>query len=381
MKRGNFPDLLLFRWLKMNSMMDPKILLGAAKKSGLFFLEIAKSRKFKIGAVAVVSALILAGGSGFFLAWWQIYTPLNGDESQYRDFTVEKGQGVNEIARKLQEEKIIKSSFWFEVNIWRKKQGLRLQAGKYSLSASLNIDEIGQVITGGKIIPDEITITLPEGFTLRQMRQRLFESGITESMYLGEEQIGRYQLQYKFLADIPAENDLEGFLFPDTYRLKPEIELGEISKRFLENFDKKLTPVLREEISRQGKTLYQILTMASIIQKEALNETEMATISGIFWNRIEAKMKLQSDATVNYATGKNIRQVTYSDLEDPSPYNTYKYEGLPPGPICNPGIAAIKAAIYPASTNYYYFFHPLGSSAVYSRTGAEHEANRAKYLK
>ena len=361
--------------------MDLQTISNAARRAGSFFLEKAKTEKFKIAAIGAVFLLVLLGAAGMIWAWWQIYAPLNGEDGQYRDFLVEKGQGVNEIAKKLEDEKIIKSSFWFEVDIWRKKHGSRLQAGKYSLSASLNIAQIGEVITGGKIIPDEINITLPEGFTLRQMRQRIFESGITESMYLGDEQVGRYQLQYKFLADIPAQNDLEGFLFPDTYRFKPDIELGEISKRFLENFDRKVTPVMREEISRQGKTLYQILTMASIIQKEALNESEMGTISGIFWNRLDAKMKLQSDATVNYATGKNIRQVTYSDLEDPSPYNTYKYEGLSPGPICNPGIAAIKAAIYPTSTNYYYFLHPLGGSAVYSRTGAEHEANRAKYLK
>ena len=121
--------------------------------------------------------------------------------------------------------------------------------------------------------------------------------------------------------------------------------------------------------------------MASIIQQESLNEEEMSMISGIFWNRISEDMLLQSDATVNYATGKKARQPSLDDIKVQSPYNTYLYPGLPPTPICNSGLAAIQAAIYPQASDYYYFLHPLDSPAVYSKTLEEHNRNKAKYLK
>lgn len=361
--------------------MDLKQTADAVKESGSFFLK--KVRGMKFGIIIACAALLLIAVAGFGAAfvWRQIYVPLDKNSADYKNFSVKKGDGVKEIAQKLEEEKIIRSAFWFEIDIWRKNQGSDLQAGEYSLSSGLSISQVGELITGGKIIPNEVSVTLPEGFNLRQIRQRMFESNLTESMYLGEEKVGNYQLQYKFLADVPVDSSLEGFLFPDTYRFKFDVSSGEIVKRFLENFDKKLTPALREEISRQGKNLYQVLIMASIVQAEALNEEEMPMISGIFWNRLNIGMKLQSDATVNYVTGKSSRQPSYEDLETASSFNTYLHEGLPPAPICNPGIVAIKAAIYPATSDYYYFLHPVGFSAVYSKTAEEHGRNVSKYLK
>lgn len=196
-----------------------------------------------------------------------------------------------------------------------------------------------------------------------------------------------WQEQYDFLESKPENLSLEGYLFPDTYRIFASSSPEELVVRMLNNFDKKLSPEMREEIEKQGKTIHEIITMASIIEKEApisgQQDLEDAKIvSGIFWNRININMALQSDATLSYIYNDNKPVHSGNELNIDSPYNTYKYPGLIPGPICNPGIAAIKAAIYPTETNYLYFLTTLdGSQIYYAETHDEHVRNKYKYLK
>ncbi|MBU1102056.1 endolytic transglycosylase MltG [Patescibacteria group bacterium] len=330
--------------------------------------------------ISVFVLLFLAIGATAYV-YYEIFWPADKSNSQQASFSVEKGSGVKEIAAQLRAQNFIRSQFWFKAYIWYKKQGAILQAGKYSLSPALNIPQILQIITGGKVIKDEVQVTFPEGFTQEQIKQRLVESGIESADFFDDEKVDGFQIQYKFLKEISSQAALEGFLFPDTYRFKKDVKKEEIIKKFLENFDKKLTPAWRAEIERQGKDIYQIVIMASIVQQEALNEEEMPMLAGIFWNRLGRGMLLQSDATVNYATGKKARQASLEDLKIQSPYNTYLYTGLPPAPICNPGEAAIKAAIYFEQSDYLYFLHPLNSPAVYAKTLEEHNRNKAKYLK
>lgn len=323
--------------------------------------------------------MIVAGSAAD--AWYQIFVPVNGDNLEQSKFEVEKGSGVKEIAGKLRQENFIRSQFWFKTYVWYKKQGANLQAGEYLLSQNLNTPQILQIITGGKVIPNEVQITFPEGFTLSQIKTRLAENGVEAAQFFDGEKVDGFQIQYKFLKDISLEASLEGFLFPDTYRFKKDVKKEEIIKKFLENFDRKLEPAWRAEIDRQSKSLYDIVIIASIIQQESLNDDEMPMIAGIFWNRLQRGMLLQSDATVNYATGKKARQASADDIKILSPYNTYLYSGLPPAPICNPGASAIKAAIYPQESDYLYFLHPLNSPAIYSKTLEEHIRNKIKYLK
>ncbi len=346
-------------------------------------IEIKKSDKNKwfILFISFFALLVLILTAAVSYAWYEIYTPVDKNNSQQSFFMVEKGNSVKEIAAKLRSENFIRSQFWFKVYVLAKKQGVNLQAGEYALSPNLSIPEILQIITGGKVIPNEVQITFPEGFTLNQIKARLLENGIGSAGDFDGEKIDGFQIQYKFLSDISSEKSLEGFLFPDTYRFNKDIKKEEIIKKFLDNFDKKLTPAWRAEIDRQKKTIYDVIILASIIQQEALSDEEMPMISGIFWNRLKKGMLLQSDATVNYSTGKKVRQVSIDDTKIQSPYNTYLYPGLPPTPICNPGEAAIKAAIYFQQSDYLYFLHPLNSPAVYAKTLEEHNRNKAKYLK
>ncbi|MDD2753714.1 MAG: endolytic transglycosylase MltG [Candidatus Portnoybacteria bacterium] len=330
---------------------------------------------YGLAALAVLAAGFLA------YAYYEIYVPVDKNSVETVEFTVTKGLGVKEISWQLEDAKLIRSAWWFETYIWYKKQSGDLQAGKYALGKSFSVPEIVGTITGGKVVLNEVKITFPEGFTYKQVKARLAEQGITGFDDMGGETVGDFQVQYKFLSDAPANAGLEGFLFPDTYIFERDVKAAGIIKKFLDNFDKKLTPDLREQISRQGKNIYNVVILASIVQQEAIDENDMPLVAGVFANRLQKGIALESDASVNYATGKKLRQTTYEDLKIKSPYNTYMYRGLPPGPIANPGIEAIRAAINPPKTDYLFFLHPLDGPTVFSKTLDEHNRNRAKYLK
>jgi len=178
---------------------------------------------------------------------------------------------------------------------------------------------------------------------------------------------------------------LEGYLFPDTYRIYASSTIEEALTKMLDNFDHKLTPQMRTDIKAQGKSISEIVIMASIIEKEAPfydnANTDAKIVSGIFWNRLANNQALQSDASLSYIFKDNKPSHEGADLNNSSPYNTYKYRGLPPGPICNPGLLALEAAIYPTDTNFNYFLTAPDGHIYYAKTYDEHLKNKNKYLK
>lgn len=192
---------------------------------------------------------------------------------------------------------------------------------------------------------------------------------------------------YDFLDDKPDNLSLEGYLFPDTYRVFASTSPNEVVSRLLDNFNRKLTSEMRAEIKRQGKSIHEIITMASIIEKEApifaqKDITAAKIVSGIFWNRLKIGMALQSDATLSYILNDKKPAHSGAELQVESPYNTYKYRGLPPGPIANPGMIAILAAIYPAKTDYFFFLTTFdGSKIYYAKNYDEHLRNKYLYMK
>ena len=253
------------------------------------------------------------------------------------------------------------------------------------------------------ILKPEETIKVLEGWTSRDIAQYFEYNG----RYMSEEflevvgfpktdyrynkkmpPLKDYSTEFSFLKDKPKYYGLEGYLFPDTYRIYASSTVSEVVEKMLENFDKKLTPKMRSDIASQGKSIYEVITLASIIEKEAPidyqtnDDHDARVIAGIFLNRLRSGQGLQSDATLSYIYGDNNPTHSGKELEIDSLYNTYKYRGLPPGPICNPGILAIEAAIYPITTDYYYFLTPKGKSeVVYAKTYEEHLKNKYKYLK
>ena len=175
--------------------------------------------------------------------------------------------------------------------------------------------------------------------------------------------------------------ELEGYLFPDTYEIRRDEGIEEIVTKMLQNFDKKMTKDLKEELKRQNKTIFEIIIMASVLEKEVKILEDKEIVSGIFWKRIEEKMPLQSCATIAFIKGENQWQYSYEDTRIKSPYNTYLNLGLPLGPISNPGIESIKAAIFPKESEYNYFLtDPETGKTIFSKTYEEHNANKSKYL-
>ena len=250
-------------------------------------------------------------------------------------------------------------------------------------------------------IPEK-TIRIPEGWASRDIGQYFEREGQYQSEefleiagfpmvnYQKEKDLPApvdFSAEFSFLEDKPKHYGLEGYLFPDTYRIYASSSVSEVIRKMLTNFDHKLTPKMREDIKAQGRTIYEVITLASIIEKEALlnyrtgDNQDAKIVAGIFMNRLSVGQALQSDATLSYIYNDKKPAHSGAELEIDSPYNTYKYRGLPPGPICNPGALAIEEAIYPANTKYNYFLTTNDGRIFYAKTYNEHLANKYKYLK
>ncbi len=320
--------------------------------------------------ILFVLAIVLA--SGFFVLY-QIRTPL-AVIGESKTIVIARGAGVKLIAAQLEQEKLIRGAFYFEAYIYLKNIK-NLQAGEYEISPAMGISEIADILSGGKVNKNEVKITIPEGFTVKQIDERLAAAGLIKSGDLinyNQQQTSNYKL---------LTSNLEGYLFPDTYIFSKKAAIQDIVGKITDNLNEKITPEMSAEIQKQGKSLNDILVMASIVQQEAVSSEEMPKIAGVFYNRLAIGMPLQSDATINYITGQDHRQATIEETKINSPYNTYLNKGLPPAPICNPGLDAIKAAIWPEKSDYLYFLHPLNVPTVFSKTLEEHNLNKAKWLK
>jgi UPF0755 protein len=310
-------------------------------------------------------------------------------------FRVEKGQAVGKVSWNLKDQGLIRSDVLFRLYAYWSGNEKNVQAGAYELSASMSAKEIMAKLASGQAIDEEVEVTAIEGWTRRDLAKKVVEWGMgdEQSFYflVGEPmkecrqdspEVKDYAARFDFLADKPACRGLEGYLFPDTYRLYKNSSANDLVLKMLQNFDVKLSPQIRADIQKQGKTIYEIVTMASVIQKEVTSEADMKTVSGIFWNRIKSGQGLESCATLAYILGVNKPIYSLEDTQIDSPYNTYRYRGLPPAPISNPGLQAIIAAVYPADTDYVFFLSRSDNGqTVFSKTYEEHLANKNKYLK
>ncbi|MFH1890000.1 MAG: endolytic transglycosylase MltG [Candidatus Kuenenbacteria bacterium] len=333
---------------------------------------------------ALIVFLIVAGLllSAWFVFAISVPAKLDGGVS----FNITKGEGVNKISYNLKNQKIIKNSFAFEIYAYLKDVGHHFQAGSYELPEIINIKRLVEILTMGQNA-DEWTLTVIEGWTAREISQRLENDGKFQSEelleaigYIPGDRID-FKQNYDFLNDKPDSASLEGYLFPDTYRFFIESGMKDILNKMLDNFDKKLTQQMRADIQAKDKTIFDIIRMASIIEREVRTEEDRPIVAGIFWKRLDAGMALEADSTVNYITGKNTPAVSLEDLQIDSPYNTYKYPGLPPGPISNPGLASIEAAIYPEESDYWFFLTDSEGMVHYAENFDEHVENKRKYLR
>ena len=330
--------------------------------------------------VTLFLVIILISG---FLLWQGFYYSVDPSSDKIALFTINKGQGVREIGNNLARANLIRYSFFFEIYLYFNKQGKSLKAGDYELSKSLTMSEIVSKIVAGDVIKK--TITIIEGWDIGDISEYLEKEKIamieaTLDFDNKEQRESYFSKSFSFLADKPKNNGLEGYLFPDTYSYSIEDKLEDIIKRMLSNFDK-MTKDLRVEISSQRKTVFEIIIMASMLEKEVKTLEDKKMVAGVLFNRLEIGMPLQVDSTITYITKKNTTAILKEELEIDSLYNTYKYRGLPYGPISNPGIESIKAAIYPTENNYLYYLSTKEGETVFSKTLKEHNQAINKYLR
>jgi UPF0755 protein len=298
-----------------------------------------------------------------------------------QNIEIAEGEGVKAIGQQLENAQLVKNRYYFDYYIWKTGSRGKIKAGKYELKGTMTIPEIVQVLSLGEIVSNEVKVTFPEGTNAQGMADKLSQKGFDGDAFLKiANSTGAEASNYDFIKNKPEKSSLEGFLFPDTYIFFKDAKPEQIADRMLENFDEKLTAKMREDIQSQGKNIFDVVTMASILEKEVRTADDMKIASGIFWDRIRAGMPLQSCATVAYVLGVEKKQYSIDDTQTPSPYNTYLNKGLPPGPIDNPGMNSILAAIYPTKTDYTYFLSdPVTGKTVFSKTLEEHAANKAKY--
>ncbi len=327
-----------------------------------------------------ISIIILVALGGFFgyqgYLDWGINSKVS-DNNEAKMFTVNKGDNVTEIAKNLEDASLIRKAAFFEKYAENHQLGDKMKAGRFLLKPNMTPQQIADLIASGKT--DENIVTIPEGFNKKQIAAKLaLEKIITESEFLSA--IKKNDFDYDFLKDKPSSVDLEGYLFPDTYYLEPGAKADEVIKKMLDNFNRKLDDNLRKEIKKQGKTIFETLILASLVEKEVANASDRPIVAGIFLNRLHLGMHLSSCATIQYILNTNQQRFSYAQTRVESPYNTYIHFGLPPTPIGNPGLDAIKAAIYPKDTNYLYFLSDDEGVTHYATTYKQHEANKAKYL-
>ncbi len=347
----------------------------------------------RVLGVLVVLALVFIGSAFFAYNWIEkgAFESTASKSNILQNFEIKEGEGVKIIALHLMESKLIKSDKFFLYYLWKTKKDSNLQAGNYEISPDMTIAQIVDKFEGGKVKNEISKLTVPEGFTnqkiinlLREKKPEIADEfmEIVQCKCLNQTncECDKFSKKYDFLAQIPSGVDMEGYLFPDTYFIDKDETGASLVSKFLNNFNKKIDASLLAKIEASGKSLHDVITLASIVEREVPTEEDAKMVAGVFENRINTGMALESCATLAYFQGVDKRQFSYEDTRVESPYNTYINTGLPPGPISNPGLTSIKATVEPTETDYIFFLSDFETGeTIYSKTLDEHVANKNKH--
>jgi UPF0755 protein len=312
-------------------------------------------------------------------------TPASSDATA-SVFTINPGETAATIAPRLQREGLIADSQLFLYLVRYRGVDAQLEAGEYELRPNMTMNEIIETLQHGRL--REVSVTIPEGKRAEEVAAVLEERGLVDAeafvALVREGSTG-----YDFLADRPsgAPASLEGFLFPETYRIPIDYDAAQILDLMLVTFGERFSPEMRQAVAERGMSIYEVVTLASIVEREAVIAEERPIIASVYLNRLEQGMYLQSDPTVQYALGYQQDTAQWwkvpmsldEDVLVDSPYNTYMYPGLPPGPICSPGLASIQAVLEPADTTYLFFFSKFDGSHAFAETYEEHLHNQELY--
>lgn len=315
------------------------------------------------GFITKVTLLLLIGVSIFYATYIHYFVAPQNFPTPYH-LTIDPGQTLFSVSRELYEDQVIRSPRIFEIAMLSLGNEKSISEGEYYFSEPMTVLQVAMRISGKQFGIDKQRITFPEGFTITNMSDRLTQTfpGFDTALFL--------EL---------TKND-QGYLFPDTYGFFPTLAPDVVVTTLKRNFEKKIA-TLQTEFALSPHSKEDIIIMASLIEKEAKGEQDREMISGILWKRIAQGMLLQVDAPFLFLLGKQSSELTMRDLALDSRYNTYKYKGLPPGPINNPGLESIRAALNPIQSPYLYYLHDKNGDIHYAATYKEHQANIKQYLK
>ncbi|MDP1690138.1 MAG: endolytic transglycosylase MltG [bacterium] len=310
-----------------------------------------------VWVLAFTFAMLLVGSYQIFFA-----APANFPTGTV--IKIATGASASEVAAQLATAHIIKNQQLLRAALRLSGGSVHIQAGPYLFSSPQDVLTVAYRLAAGDFGIPPVRITFPEGEAVRDVAERIHEalSGISASDFLSKGQ------------------SYEGYLFPDTYFFPPSANADSIIKTMRGNFNEKIS-LLLNEVNASGHSLSDIIVMASLIEKEARTSPVRHMVSGILWNRYKLGMPLQVDAVFGYIYGRDTYSPSFADLKVVSPYNTYTHTGLPPGPIDNPGLDAIDAALHPTKTDYLYYLTDPDGVMHYATTYAGHQANQRKYLK
>jgi UPF0755 protein len=320
-------------------------------------------KKFKILLFYCFIILLLAGGAGFWFSRATKAPQSQTDQTQI--FVIQKGETTDSIVSRLREAGLIKSPYVFKLLLY--KEGLigSLQAGDFRLSPGMTVFEVAQELTHGTL---DRWVTIIEGWRNEEIGSYLVNQG--------------FDIDIDYWSSVIDRSNLEGFLFPDTYLIPKDASAAAVIKIFKENFDEKIKDLL-PEVQKNGLSLEEVITFASLVEREAKHEEDRSIVAGILIKRWQNGWPLQVDATVQYILGEEGNwwpKITKEDLKVKSLYNTYQNREIPPAPICNPGLSAIKAVVSPKKTDYWYYLSDKDFKMHYASSLEDHQQNIRKYL-
>lgn len=283
-----------------------------------------------------------------------------------------------DVGEEMKNDGYIASSWWFRITAQLTGQAGNLKEGEYSVDSSMSLQQILGKLTSGK--SEAARLVIPEGYTVRQIAQRVAAMGhISEDEFLTA--ANDTTLLYPYMnGNRDVTFPTEGFLFPDTYFVPNNATAEDVIRMMLKNFDEHLDADMKQQIAAKNMSIYQFVTLASLVEKEAKYEEDRPLIASVFLNRLATHMKLQSDASISYAMGSHKAAYSIAETQYDSPYNTYMYEGLPPGPIANPGMACMHAILQAPTTPYLYFVADGDGHNYFAATYEEHMQNVQEHM-
>lgn len=317
-----------------------------------------------------------------FVVIWNVWEPfwrrdlneaVDSNDTEKIVFDVEKGSSAKSIAESLEDADLIVSDKSFVRTVESEELDDKLRYGRFVLTKSMTLRDIITVLTTKGT--GEMAFTAPEGWTIVEMDAELADMGLIGAGAF-EECTKECTFDYDFLED---DQSLEGYLFPDTYFIdSATFKSEDLINMMLKNFDAKITDEMLADIEASGRTLSEVVNVASMVEREVRTDDDLPIVAGIIWKRYDQDWYLGIDATLLYVQEDN--ELTADDLADDTPYNTRLNTGLPPTPISNPGLASLMATIYPEDSEYYYYLTDSEGAVHYATTNAEHEANKEEYL-